>query len=125
MSQASGPADAHLLHQPRPHVWPHSGDDWKLEFQIFTTNIILVGGIPPLPRLHGHLRPDGHGAAQHSAQVSNTRQHSAGKYDATLGSLLESEFGVAGEVKEQIVKMVSNEYRDFQQLREDKQVRHN
>ena len=47
-----------------------------------------------------------------------------GKYDATLGSLLESEFGVAGEVKEQIVKMVSNEYRDFQQLREDKQVRH-
>ena len=56
--------------------------------------------------------------------MSNTRQHSAGKYDATLGSLLESEFGVAGEVKEQIVKMVSNEYRDFQQLREDKQVRH-
>ena len=47
-----------------------------------------------------------------------------GKYDATVGSLLESEFGVAGEVKEQIVKMVSNEYRDFQQLREDKQVRH-
>ena len=91
----------------------------------FTSNNFLVGGIPPLPRLHGHLRPDGHGAAQHSAQVSNTRQHSAGKYDATLGSLLESEFGVAGEVKEQIVKMVSNEYRDFQQLREDKQVRHN
>ena len=39
-----------------------------------------------------------------------------------LRSLLESEYGVQGEVKEQIVKMVYNEYTDFQQLREDKLV---
>lgn len=39
-----------------------------------------------------------------------------------LRSLLESEFGVQGDVREQIVKMVYNEYTDFQQTREDKQI---
>ena len=39
-----------------------------------------------------------------------------------LRSLLTSEYGVTGETLEQIVKMVDNEYRDFHQVREDKQV---
>ena len=39
-----------------------------------------------------------------------------------LRSLLESEYGAQGELREQIVKMVYNEYRDFQQTREDKMV---
>lgn len=39
-----------------------------------------------------------------------------------LRSLLAAEFGVSGDVKEQIVKMIYNEYRDFQQTREDKMV---
>ena len=39
-----------------------------------------------------------------------------------LRSLLTSEYGVTGNTLEQIVKMVDNEYRDFQQVREDKQV---
>ena len=39
-----------------------------------------------------------------------------------LRSLLTSEYGVAGDTLEQIVKMVDNEYRDFHQIREDKQI---
>ena len=34
-----------------------------------------------------------------------------------IKSLLSAEFGVSGDVKEQILKMVYNEYRDFQQTR--------